>query len=226
MTPSQTIHLLTIRGTLAPSTLDAARAVHNETAGAPPNVAAARSLGDLSHAVFVPLGPPPAKGAGELLIIDLWNDAAGLARFFENPDVQKGGGAIFSSRDPIVWAPAEGFLRVDLPSPAGRNDRFVGLLRGTVRSKAVARKILDGTALSHLNDARKLGLLSHATYFRAGPPGEKESLEMISVETWYDGEGMGKYYGDESHMPDIGEMLVGPPDVSVWQRPPGAWVEW
>ena len=43
------IYLLAIRGTLAPKTLEDARKTHNETAGAPANVAAARGLGDLSH---------------------------------------------------------------------------------------------------------------------------------------------------------------------------------
>ena len=46
-------YLLSIRGTLAPATLEAARQTHNSTAGASANVAAARAMGeaDLQHAL-------------------------------------------------------------------------------------------------------------------------------------------------------------------------------
>ena len=39
-----TLYLLTIRGTLSPATLEAARKVHNQTAGNPEGVAAANRL--------------------------------------------------------------------------------------------------------------------------------------------------------------------------------------
>ena len=54
------IYLLSIRGTLSAPTLEESRSIHNETAGAPANVAAAQSLGDLSHMVYVPAGGPEA----------------------------------------------------------------------------------------------------------------------------------------------------------------------
>src|SRR6476619_4672460 len=84
-------YLLAIRGTLAPSTLEAARNIHNETAGAPPSVAAARSLGDLSHMVYVPANGP-GTGASEFLILDVWNSRDGLNQFFANPHVQEQAG--------------------------------------------------------------------------------------------------------------------------------------
>ena len=49
------LYLLAIRGTLSPATLEAARKVHNQTAGNPAGVAAAKSLGDVSHNVYVPM---------------------------------------------------------------------------------------------------------------------------------------------------------------------------
>jgi len=52
------LFLLSIRGTLASPTVEAARKLHNSTAGAPANFAAAQSLGDLSHMVHVPLESP------------------------------------------------------------------------------------------------------------------------------------------------------------------------
>ena len=82
------IYLLTVRGKLSAKTNEEARIVHNETAGDPQGVAAARSLGDLSHLVHVPLDAGDASG--ELLILDLWTRVDGLNQFFSNPDVQKG----------------------------------------------------------------------------------------------------------------------------------------
>ena len=84
-------YLLSIRGTLAPPTLEAARKIYNETAGAPQNIAAARSLGDLSHMVYVPLGGEQ-MGADEFLIMDIWNSMDGLGQFFANKQVQEQGG--------------------------------------------------------------------------------------------------------------------------------------
>ena len=45
MNDQLTLYLLTIRGTLSPDTLEAARNIHNMTAGDPDGVAAAKSLG-------------------------------------------------------------------------------------------------------------------------------------------------------------------------------------
>src|SRR5258705_4821856 len=88
--------LLTVRGTMAPGTLEEARELHNRTAGAPPGVAAARSLGDLSHNVYAGMAD---EHRGELLFIDFWNSLSGLCRFFVNPQVQAGGDIVFGSRE-------------------------------------------------------------------------------------------------------------------------------
>ncbi len=84
-------YLLTIRGVLASPTLEDSRQLHNSTAGAPQNAAAARSLGDLSHMVYVPAGGPGAE-PGEFLIMDVWNSMEGLGQFFANPTVQEQAG--------------------------------------------------------------------------------------------------------------------------------------
>ncbi len=94
-----TVYLLSIRGALAPKTLEAARAVHNETAGAPANVAAARALGDLSHMVYVPMEHDGHHG-NEFLILDQWNSLEGLNQFFANPHVQE---QAASSLSAIRW---------------------------------------------------------------------------------------------------------------------------
>ncbi len=97
---NEQIYLLTIRGTLAPPSLEAARPVHNQTAGAPEGVAAAKSLGDLSHMVYVPVN----KELAELFIMDLWTSPSGLNQFFSDPQVQQGAAMIFTQRDPVVAA--------------------------------------------------------------------------------------------------------------------------
>src|ERR1051325_966096 len=128
MNDNLTLYLLTIRGTLSPATLEAARKVHNQTAGNPAGVAAAKSLGDVSHMVYVPMehdGHAKAEGAGEFLIMDLWYSMEGLNTFFADKQVQEGGAAIFTERDPVVWTAAQGFTSYHIPAPFGTNDRFI-----------------------------------------------------------------------------------------------------
>lgn len=220
MTVERTQYLLTIRGTQGPATIDAARGIHNETAGAPQSVAAARSLGDLSHMVYVPFA-----GKSEILFMDVWNRAQGIQDFFANPIVQEQGGRMFSSREATVWKPAEGFHRFALPSPSSKSDRYVGLIRGTAKSLAKARECLDAMSIESLGEARKLGLVSHDVYVRVTPPGAAESLEILGVDTWNDGDGMAKFYqgAGEGMLADI---FTGAPDPSMWKHPAGTWVEW
>src|SRR4030095_7321408 len=144
MTNQLTLYLLTIRGTLSPDTLEAARKIHNQTAGDPAGVAAAPSLGDVSHMVYIPMehdGHAKTKGAGEFLIMDLWYSMEGLNTFFADKHVQEGGAMIFSDRDPVVWAPAGGFTSFHIPAPSGMNDRIVAVARGTVKSKEEALQL-------------------------------------------------------------------------------------
>src|SRR5687768_13741005 len=156
MAHNDDIFLFLLRGTLSPATLEEARQVHNATAGNDQGVAAARSLGDLSHNVFTSL-EAPKSGAGELLIMDLWNSFDGFQKFFSDPQVQQGGGMIFAQRDPTVWVRANEIRSFAIPSPRGKGDRCVGLIRGTVKSREAAQDILDGVARSSINAARKLG---------------------------------------------------------------------
>ena len=128
MSQDLSLFLLSIRGTLAPSTLEAARKVHNQTAGNPAGVATAQSLGDVSHNVYVPVqhdGHSKTKGAGEFLIMDLWTSMEGLNTFFADKQVQEGGTMIFTERDPVVWASAQGFARYQIPAPFGPDPRYL-----------------------------------------------------------------------------------------------------
>ncbi len=224
-TQEMAIYLLAIPGTLAPATLEEARTIHNETAGAPQNVAAARSLGDLSHMVYVPM-ERPQSGAGEFLILDLWNNLDGLGQFFANPQVQEQGGRIFSKRDPVVWASAPGFHSYHLPVPHGVNDRIVAIVRGMVSSHAEAQTIHNSFVASQINSARKAGDISHEAYFRMAPPDAPEALEFFAVDVWTDAQSMGEYYAQPGFMQGLQGLFTAEPMTSVWVHPEGDWVEW
>jgi hypothetical protein len=219
------IVLLAIRGTLVPRTLEEARKVHNETAGNEQGVAAAKSLGDLTHNVYVPLADGPGK-ATELLILDLWNNPPGLRQFFADPQVQHGGSLMFSGRDSAVFVTTEECASYALPTPVGKNERFVGLLRATVKSRSDAAAAFNAIVKSSSNAARKLGQVSHEVFYRMTPPGEHESLELLAVDTWMDGAGMQAFYADPDHLAPLKDIFAGPPATSMWRQPPGAWIEW
>src|SRR5712692_9024597 len=189
------VYLLSIRGTLSSKTLESARSIHNATAGAPPNVAAARSLGDLSHTVFTPIDHNGID-TGEFLILDQWNNLDGLNQFFANKQVQEQAGQIFSDRDPVVWAAAEGFTSYHFPAPYGKNQRFVGIVRGMVESRGKAQNIHNTLVGKTVNKARINGNMSHEAFFRLTPPGTPESLEFFAVDVWMDADGMNRHYAD------------------------------
>jgi hypothetical protein len=70
-----TTYLLTVRGKVAAPTVADVRELHNATAGAPQGIAAARSLGDLSHNVYSAVN----DGSDTILFIDHWVDKPGEA---------------------------------------------------------------------------------------------------------------------------------------------------
>jgi hypothetical protein len=229
MNDQLTLYLLTIRGTLKPGTLEEARKVHNMTAGNPEGVAAAKSLGDVSHMVYIPMphnGHAQTKGAGEFLIMDLWTSPDGLNTFFSDHQVQEGGAMIFSDRDPVVWAPAQGFVSFHIPAPFGNNDRILAVVRGTVNSVDEARKLHNEAMTKTISKARKLGMLSHEAYFRLAAPSSPEALEYFAVDVWMNGEGLGDYYGDEDFLASFNHFFTAEATDSVWVHPKGDWIEW
>jgi hypothetical protein len=225
METNRTVYLLSIFGKLKSKTLEAARSTHNETAGAAPNVAAARSLGDLSHMVYVPIDRTGPE-AGDFLILDLWNSLEGLNKFFADPHVQQGGDMIFSQREPLMWQPAEGFVSYHLPAPYDKPDRFVGVVRGRVSSRADALAAHNALAGGAVNQARLAGNISHEAYFRLAPPGSPETLEFFAVDVWMDGKGMQAYYDDKEFAKGMMQMFAAEPSASIWVHPAGTWVEW
>jgi hypothetical protein len=222
---SMTVYLLSIRGTLAPTSLEQARQIHNMTAGNPQGVEGAKSLGDLSHMVHIPVGST-GDSTSEFLILDQWNSLEGLNTFFADKQVQDGGGMIFTNRDPVVWMPAEGFTSFHFPSPAEKKERIVGIVRGTVKSHDEARMVHNEMIANTVNASRRAGIVSHEMYFRVAAPGSPEGLELFGVDVWHDLAGMGAYYADPAMMEGLSKLFAEQPDGTTWVRPAGEWIEW
>lgn len=155
-TSNESLVFLTVRGTLVPKTPETACKLHNETAGSPDGIAAARALGDLSHKVYAPV---PGLGArdDELLFFDWWKSAEGIGTFFSDPRVHGMASKLFTQREGVVWMPARGAFGFDLPAPAAKGDRFVGVVRGPVASPEAAIDVFRGVLSGKLSDARRRG---------------------------------------------------------------------
>jgi hypothetical protein len=173
--------------------------------------------------VYVPLDH---GSAGEFLILDIWNNLDGLNQFFANKDVQDQAGLIFSQRDPVVWTPAEGFYSYHIPAPHGKNDRYVAVVRGTVRSVSEAQALHNEIIGQHVNATRMAGDLSHDAYLRMAAPGSPEALEFMAIDVWMDAAGMAKTYEDPQLGEAFGKLFTAPPTTSAWVHPAGEWVEW
>jgi len=218
-----TTYLLTVRGTTVQPSIDAIGTIHNSTAGAPQSAAAARSLGDLSHNVYTPVG---TGLDGQLLFIDLWNSLSGLGMFFGNPQVEAAAGQLFSHREGVVWSRLDGFGGFHLPTPRGRSASAVGLIRAAVTSIEEAAKAFTAYAAATINTARSFGIVSHTTWVRVPDPGQPQTSEIIGVDVWMDADRMNEYYELQLGFEHLEPLFAGAPDTSVWRAAPGDWVEW
>jgi hypothetical protein len=214
--------LFTNFGKLRPQTPEEARVTHNETAGAPEGVAAAKSLGDLSHLVFAPRD----AWTGELMFLDQWTSAEGIQRFFADPQVQAGGARLFTEYDPVVWRPDHGFLAYHIAEPLGRTERIVGVLRGTVTSMEQAQTAMNDLWRARVNEARKFGLATHEVFVRLAPPDSPAASEIIGIDTWSNPDGLHQIYDDPTFMQALGGVFASPPSKWRLQRPAGNWIEW
>jgi len=212
---------LTVRGKTVRQG-DAMRTLHNETAGSPQGIAAARALGDLSHKVFTPNGGDAKPD--ELLFLDVWVEAAGIGKFFAHPDVAAQGAQLFVHKDPTVWMPARGSYSYSLPAHRDKPERYVGLVRGPIASPEAAIEIFGGVDAKAVADARKAGILSHELFIKLGPPGEP--LELLGIDVWCDHAGMTAHYSNAAHMKALQGAFTGAPSASIWQQAAGVWSEW
>ncbi len=218
-----TTYLLTVRGVAATTGGTEGRSLHNRTAGAEAGVAAARALGDLSHNVYSGLTD---HNAGELLFLDFWNSLSGMAQFFADPQVQAGGNLLFTKREAPVWAPARDFGSFHLATPSGRSVAAVGLLRSAVTTVEDAARAFRAYAAVTINRARRHGLVSHSLWVRVPDPGQPPVAEVLGVDTWLDADDMAHHYDQNIGYDELGPVLVGTPDTSVWRAGQGDWVEW
>lgn len=217
---------LTVRGTHSAATVDAARVLHNETAGSERGIAAARALGDLSHNVYVPAaGAQSGAKSGELLFLDVWENPAGLMEFFSNEHVQAQGAKMFTSKDASVWMPARGSFSFKFQAPSSRHDRYVGMIRAKITSPETAIEAFRTTISHTVRDARKRGQMSHEIFIRMNPPGDDSPVELLGIDVWYDAKGMAEHYAG-SHMSGLAPAFAGAPDASIWEQAPGNWSEW
>jgi hypothetical protein len=217
-----TTYLLTVRGKVAAPTVSDVRELHNATAGAPQGVAAARSLGDLSHNVYSAVN----DGSDTILFIDHWNSLMGLGQFFGDPQVQAGAGQLFAERDAAVWGPTSGFGNHHLALPSGRSVVGVGVLRVDVTSFDAAAAAFTAYAAATINTARRYGLASHSTWSRIADPGEAVAPEILGVDLWTDVEQMNAFYELRLGYEHLGPVFAGEPQTSVWQSAQGEWIEW
>ena len=226
--PFESAVLLTVRGTYIPDSLEAMRVLHNATAGSDQGIAAARSLGDLSHNVYAPSLRSQGTGAkqGELLFIDWWDSPKGIMDFFSNPQVQQQGGKLFSNRDASLWMPARGSSSWHLYAPKAKPERHVGMVRGTVKSAEQAIGVFADIDVKAQRDARRRGLISHQLFIKLNSPGESSPPELLALDMWSDSAGMTEHYSDATHMAGLGAAFTGRPETSVWEQPAGVWSEW
>jgi hypothetical protein len=201
--------LLTVRGKMLPNSLEEMRVLHNQTAGSAPGIAAARSLGDLSHLVYAPFASPLSNAnPGELLFLDVWQSPKGIMDFFSNEQVIQSGTKLFSAREATIWMRAGGSFSYTLPAARGKNDRIVGMLRGPIASPEMAIDIFRTVDIDAQRDARRRGLLSHEIFLKLSAPG------------------MAEHYCDATHMKALGSAFTGAPDPSAWEPAAGEWSEW
>ena len=222
--------LLTVRGKMLPKSLEEMRVLHNRTAGSAPGIAAARSLGDLSHLAYAPFASLPQSTAkpGELLFLDLWQSPKGIMDFFSNEEVIQQGTKMFSARDATNWMRADGSCSDPLPAARGegKNDRIVALLRGPIASPEKAIDIFRAVDIDAQRDARRRGLLSHEIFIKLSAPGDASPLELLGRGVWSGRAGMAEHYGDATHMKALGSAFTGAPDPSAWEPAAGEWSEW
>lgn len=221
-----TFNLLTVMGKVKTDSVQATCQLHNQTAGNPDGVIAAKSLGDMSHLAFMPLDTTTSF-SGDLLFLDIWNNLEGLNQFFSDDQVKAGGEMMFASRTAIVWAKLENFTNFHFPSPFGKNDRIVGLIQGKVKSISEAEGIHNQAMASQVKAARAHGLISHEFHVRKAAPGSEESMEVLGIDVWMDADDMMKYYkSSEFQNSGLYQIFATKPVSSLWINPQGDWIEW
>lgn len=215
------VFLLTVKGTPRPESTQAARDLHNATAGAAQSIAGARALGDLSHNVFVPAG----QLENVLLFIDTWNNPAGVGQFFSDHQVIDAAGKLFAERSATLWTAAQGFGNYMLPAPAGRSVSGVGMLRASIASVDAARPVFHADAGLHIASGRLDGQVGHQVWLPLPMPGTEPVLEVLALDFWLDADKMARHY-EEGYVSTLGPAFTAAPETSIWKSAGSDWIEW
>jgi hypothetical protein len=215
------LYLLTVLGKPNAGAPVAARDLHNATAGNPRGVAAAKSLGDLSHNVLL----PASDGDERLLFLDTWNSPTGASQFFSDAQVLEGGAALFADREAVLWMRADGFGSYTLPVPSGRSVGAIGLMRAPVSSSDAAAPAFRADSAAKINASRQLGQIAHQLWVPVPVPGETPATEVLGVDVWLEKGDMDTWYASASY-DDLGVAFTGAPVTSIWTPAGKDWIEW
>jgi hypothetical protein len=218
---STDLFLLTVLGTPTTGSGAASRDLHNATAGSPGGVAAAKSLGDLSHNVFLPASADDPR----LLFVDNWNNPAGLGQFFSDEQVLEGAAALWTDRDAVLWMPGGGFGSYRLPVPSGRSVGAIGLMRAPVTSTKAAAAAFQADADAKIMASRAAGLIAHELWVPAPMPGSEPATEVLGVDYWLDVDQMDAWYASAEYA-DLAPVFTGAPVTSTWTPAGSDWIEW
>jgi len=121
-----------------------AQAIHNDFMEK--NVSKARVAGTLSHEAYFAFTPPGKPESLELLALDVWMDASGMAAYYQDAEWQGGFQRLFAEPPPLSLP---GFTR----SASGRNGKRVasrgrsagiGVALGPVIGGAVTQRLGSG----------------------------------------------------------------------------------
>jgi hypothetical protein len=238
--------LHTTRGTLEPRSLDEARELHDGFVGGgpQPGIEVARSLGDLSHAVYA-----AARGADglsdaapdELLFVDHWAAPEGMEAFFAHPSAREAGDRLCPARVEAEWRPASGAAPLQFPPAADHPARFLVLVQAPVPSAEAATTALAEAAGAVLGPARRRGQLTHQLFVRysaelaarpaanarhgAAPGPADAPVQVLAMSSWPALDGLCEHHRDPDVVAALERAAGGPVAVSVWEQV-GGFVEW
>jgi hypothetical protein len=215
------LYLLTVLGTPNSGSPAGSKELHNATAGNPGGVAAAKSLGDLSHNVFL----PASHDDDRLLFLDTWNSPTGLGQFFSDAQVLEGGAALFAGREAVLWMPAAGFGSYALPVPSGRSVGAVGMMRAPVASFEAAAPAFAADSADKINASRQSGQVAHQLWVPVPMPGTTPATEVLGIDYWLDEGSMNEWYASAGYE-HLAPAFTGAPVTSTWTSAGPDWIEW
>ena len=219
--------LLTVRGTLDAPEPEAARELHNQTAGSDEGVAAARSLGDLSHSVFSPVLGMPGTRSERAALPRRLEGRAGHRHVLLRRAGPDGGAGVVRRRDVYRVDAGGRIVRIRAARTDASHRQIPRRRTGADRRPADGdRPVFRSTLEPTISDARKAGQTLHQLYIKIPMPDDHGPAEAIGLDGLRaDPAGMGGVLPDAHRVRE--RLHRRPPQTSVWQRATGGtWTEW